>query len=111
MPSPSRTRLSGELVAANGKLYLAGRSSPADGGELEPNPSIEVYDPATGTWSVLIDELPIPIPHMRMLAWRDRLLFYTANVESPGAIHLVVVRPPDASAASRVISNPASAGN
>ena len=54
IPSPSRPRLSAELVALGDRLYLAGGSSPkAEGSGLESNRSIECYDPATNTWSMV----------------------------------------------------------
>ncbi|MCX4241049.1 Kelch repeat-containing protein [Paraliomyxa miuraensis] len=99
LPGPARPRLSAELVALGGKLYLAGGSSrPAQGGELAADRSVEVFDPATGSWSTLIDALPIETRHMRMLPWRDRLLVYNAHDED-GRVHVLVIDPGDGPAA------------
>lgn len=92
IPAPQRTRLSPQVVAVGGKLYLAGGVSKRGGDELTPDPSIEVFDPKTGRWSVLIDELPVVTNHMRMLAYRDRLLIYSAH--SPeDEVHILLVDP------------------
>jgi N-acetylneuraminic acid mutarotase len=104
MPAPARARLSGEMVAIGGKLYLAGGSSPGDS-DLEPNQSVEVFDPPAGKWSVLLEELPISVRHMQTFVWNGRLLFYSANFELPEAIRLVLVDPGDGGAASLVTSN------
>ncbi|WP_428266204.1 hypothetical protein [Haliangium sp.] len=92
IPAPRRTRLSPQLVALNGKLYLAGGSSLGDDGELRPDPSVEVFDPERERWSVLIDELPLVTQHMRMLPYGHALLLYSAH--SPeDEVHLLVVEP------------------
>lgn len=90
IPAPRRTRLSPQMVALDGKLYLAGGSSRSDAGDLQSDRSIEVFDPATKTWSVLLDELPIETRHMRMFAYGHRLLIYTAHTETDQA-HLLLV--------------------
>jgi N-acetylneuraminic acid mutarotase len=89
--APQKTRISPELVALGGKLYLASGATLEDG-DMVPEASIEVYDPATNTWSVLIEKLPIDTTHMRMFAFRDRLLIYTAQNEA-AEVHLLVVDP------------------
>jgi N-acetylneuraminic acid mutarotase len=89
IPAPRRTRLSPQLVALGGKLYLAGGVA---GDALAPEPSVEVFDPATGRWSVLVERLPIVTNHMRMFAYGDRLLIYSAH--SPeDEVHVLLVDP------------------
>ncbi len=92
IPSPRRTRLSAEIVAMGGKLYLAGGSSRQGGDKLQPDYSIEVFDPATNTWSVALEKLPINPKHMRMFAFHGRLLIYSAHTDSK-MIQLVLVEP------------------
>lgn len=93
VPGPIRPRLSAELVALGDRLYLAGGSSrPAGGGDLVADRSIEVLDPATGQWTLLLEELPIDTRHMRMLPWRDRLLVVSTHDERPVA-HVLVIDP------------------
>jgi N-acetylneuraminic acid mutarotase len=92
IPAPRHPRISPQLVALGGKLYLAGGVSSRDGGEASPDPSIEVFDPKTGRWSVLIEELPIVTNHMRMFPYGERLLLYSAH--SPeDEVHLLLVHP------------------
>lgn len=99
VPGPIRPRLSAELVALGDRLYLAGGSSrPAGGGELASDRSIEVLDPATGKWTMLVEELPIDTRHMRMLPWRDRLLVVSTHDERPVA-HVLVIDPGEPAAA------------
>jgi len=94
MPCPSRPRLSGEMVALHGKLYLVAGSSPAaQGGGLEGNRSLEVFDIASSTWSTLATELPIEPAHLRMLPYGDRLLLFSTHNEAQKA-ELLFVTPP-----------------
>ncbi|MEM1186773.1 MAG: kelch repeat-containing protein [Planctomycetota bacterium] len=90
--SPSRPRLSPSLVELGGRLYLAGGSSPKlDGDGLEPNRSIEVYDPPTDTWSTLMDEIPVSPRHMRMMAFRGRLMLVTSHFDDADMTHVVLI--------------------
>jgi N-acetylneuraminic acid mutarotase len=94
-PAPARPRISPELVAVGGKLYLIGGTSPVTEGSQEfmSNPDVEVFDPAANAWSTLCT-LPIETRHMTAMAWRDRLLFYSAHVEGVRAmrVHVLTVR-------------------
>jgi N-acetylneuraminic acid mutarotase len=93
IPPPRKPRVSPELVALDGRLYLAGGSSPGADDELAPDRSVEVYDPKTRTWSVCVEELPIDTTHGRLLAWRGRLLFVSTHVEGHDALELVWIDP------------------
>ena len=94
MPSPSRPRLSAELVALDGRLYLAGGSSPkAEGSGLEPNLSIECFDPNTNAWSMVMEEIPMQPRHMRMMPYRGRLLLFSSHVAENDMVNLVFVDP------------------
>ena len=102
--SPSRPRISPELVALDGKLYLAGGSSPKAESGFERNSTLEVYDPEAGKWSVVLDELPVPPGHLRMFAFRDRLLLYSAHTEEVNAIRLAIIDPRRAAGGRKVAS-------
>jgi N-acetylneuraminic acid mutarotase len=93
IPPPSRPRISPELVAVAGKLYLAGGSSPLAAGGFEPNRSLEVYDPETRSWSTLIETLPLETRHLRALERRGRLLLLS-TWNALGALELLILEPP-----------------
>jgi N-acetylneuraminic acid mutarotase len=91
IPCP-RSRISPQLVALRGKLYLAGGSSAGEGGALTPNRSLEVFDPKTSLWTTLIEQLPVEARHLTMLRYRDSLLLYSAHDEQ-GRVNLAIVTP------------------
>jgi len=91
--APRRTRISSEMVAVEGKLYLCGGSSHGEGGKLVPDRSIECYDPRTDTWSVVVEELPLPMPQMRAFALRDRIVIVSSHVEGPATTRIVLIAP------------------
>ena len=92
IPPPSRPRISPELVAAGGKLYLVGGSS-RQNGQLAPDERIEVYDPARRVWSVLLDHLPVPARHARALPFGESLLLCSTHSGQGGALHFAIVQP------------------
>ncbi len=87
--SPRKTRISCELVALDDQLYLCGGSSHGEGGKLTADRSIECDDPSTNTWSVVVEELPLPMQQMRALAPRDRLLLVSSHVDSTATTRVV----------------------
>jgi len=89
---PQRTRLSAQMVALNGKLYLAAGSSKGNDGQLAPDPALEVYDPATDVWTTVIEQLPIQSRNMRMLQYGDRLLLISTHNDE-GKVHVVLISP------------------
>jgi len=93
IPAPKQPRISPRLVALKGKLYLTGGSSPNANGEFRPNPSIEVFDPETRSWSTIIEKLPVSPDHLQVLALRDRLLLYSANGKDSKSIQLLLIDP------------------
>jgi N-acetylneuraminic acid mutarotase len=88
---PRRTRLSAHLVPIDGKLYLVGGSYRGEEG-METDRSIEVYDPETDTWRVLLEELPFDTRHMHVLGYRDRLLLLSTHDEEP-VVRVALVDP------------------
>lgn len=75
LPCPSATRISPDLIAFEGKLYLFGGTSRRDGAQQSaPDRSVEVFDPATGAWSTLIGELPFDTHQMRFVAHENRIV-------------------------------------
>lgn len=78
MPCPDRPRLSGEVVALGGRLYLAGGSVRGEDG-MEPDPRRVAFDPASGACTVVLDRIPLEPKHLRMMAWGEQLLLYSAH--------------------------------
>jgi Kelch motif len=91
LPCPT-LRISPQLLALDRRLYLVGGSSPGEGG-LVPNKKLEVFDPAAGSWSTLIEELPIEPRHLSAVVYRHALVLYSAHQED-GSLRLLVVVPP-----------------
>lgn len=91
--APNRPRLSGQLIPLNGRLYFAGGSSPTADGGFEPNPSLEVYDPATDRWSTVMETIPVTPTHLRMMPYRGRILLFSSHVDEGGKVDLVFVDP------------------
>jgi N-acetylneuraminic acid mutarotase len=89
---PRRVRLSAELVALGDKLVLFGGSSAQGAKDLEPDRSVEIYDPKTDAWKVLVPELPFDTKHARLFAFEGRLLVYTAHREDP-TVELALITP------------------
>jgi hypothetical protein len=91
LPCP-RLRISPQLIALDHRLYLVGGSSPGQD-ELVPNRSLEVFDPAAGRWSSLIEELPIEPRHLSAVVYHHALVLYSAH-QADGSLRLLMVVPP-----------------
>lgn len=95
--APARTRISPELVAFRGRLWLCGGSAlprpDASVQDVAEDPSLEVFDPATGRWELVLADVGVPTRHAAMFAWRDRLLVYSAHRDDARAIRLLVLDP------------------
>ncbi|MEM7229126.1 MAG: hypothetical protein AAF432_09965 [Planctomycetota bacterium] len=100
IPIPSKPRLSPDLVALDGRLYLIGGSSPKSGGGFEPNRTIEAFDPELNAWSTVTEDLPINPRHMRAMAYRGRLLLFSTHVDEASLAHVILIDPMHVSTAS-----------
>jgi len=90
--SPSVVRINPELVALGGRLFLAGGSSErADGEGLEADPTLEMYDPRTDTWTTVMERIPVSGRHMRMMAYRGQLLLYSVHNEEVDAANIALI--------------------
>ncbi|MBC8070484.1 MAG: hypothetical protein IAG13_19285 [Deltaproteobacteria bacterium] len=85
---PTHPRLSPELVALDGRLLLAG--GVVDG---KPDTTIEMYEPAEDAWRTLDAAMPLPIPHLRMLPWGERVLAFSAH-DPESEVHLAILTLP-----------------
>lgn len=88
---PAHPRVSGELVAMDGKLYLGVGSTRTEEG-LAPDRSVEVFEPASGEWSQVLPEIPLDTGHVRMLRHRNRLMFLSTHHEE-GRLEVAFVDP------------------
>lgn len=89
---PNHPRLSAQAVTLGDRIYLAAGSSKGEDGKLAPDPSLEVYDPATDTWSIVSEQLPIEPKHIHMLGYGDRLVLLSTH-NGDGLVHVLVVAP------------------
>lgn len=91
IPNPSDARLSPKLIPMNGKLYLVGGSSPTLEGFVR-NTSIECFDPATGEWSMVVEDIGENLGELQAFAFGEQLLLYSAHNDAD-EIRLLFVRP------------------
>lgn len=82
IPCPSKNRLSAELVSLGGRLYVAGGSVEGADGKMQPERSVEVYDPKTKTWSVLVQDVGFDPKHMSAMAYHHRLALVSTHQEA-----------------------------
>ncbi len=92
-PAPRRPRLFADLVAVDGRLYLAGGYVKGESRHFERDPSIEVYDPDSETWSIAAESMPVEPRNARLLEARGRLLFVSIDPDN-GEGEIVLWTPP-----------------
>jgi len=91
--SPMTSRVFCSLAASGGKLYLSGGFARIDG-HFQAVKEVEVFDPATGKWSIAFKELPLAKGNGAvMLEFQDRLLFYGIDEGQEGLAHFAVLDP------------------
>ena len=86
---PRGVRISAHLVPVGDRLALLAGSYLGQGGRARV---IELYDPATDTWSECAAELDFEAGHVHAVAFGDRLLLASAQ-EEPGRVHLRLIDP------------------
>lgn len=92
LPAPRAGRLSPELVALEGRLYLvAGLVFDAEGRAL-PAESIEEFDPRRGTWRELPETLPLDPHEVQAFAWHGKLALCSTWNER-GVLEFALVDP------------------
>lgn len=92
IPSPKQARISPQLVPFEGRLYLFGGSSPRGDG-FEQNHSVEVFDPQHETWTVLVDELPFSVKHLRAFPLNHRIALTTTHIAGPTGARVALFDP------------------
>ena len=93
IPAPSRPRIFADLVVLDGALYLAGGFSRGEAEHFEPNRGVERFDPESGTWATVIDEVPLPSTDTRMIAVGGRLLFFGIDPKADGQARFALIAP------------------
>jgi N-acetylneuraminic acid mutarotase len=92
-PCPTQHRLSAELVALGGKLYLVGGSVANAEGKFQPSAAIEVFDPGSQAWVVLPGAVPLDTPElMRAFAYQGQLLLFSAQ-RTDGRVQVALLDP------------------
>lgn len=91
IPAPKYTRLNPQLVALRGKLFLAGGTARMNG-KRQPVAEVEMFDPLTQQWTVILEKAPIPTRHMRLFGFQGSLLFVSTHNEN-SVVQLGFVRP------------------
>jgi N-acetylneuraminic acid mutarotase len=86
--APKTARVFPNLVALNGKLYLAGGFAKVDG-HFAPATSVEIYDPSTNAWEPLQGELPLR--GRQLMEYNGRLLFYGVDQDKPGVANFALL--------------------
>lgn len=69
--------VSPQVAVIGARLYV-GCGGTMRGQRFRQDRSLRCFEPDAG-WSVIVDELPFAVRHVRMLGHRNRLLFYAAN--------------------------------
>ena len=86
--SPKTARVFPNLVALNGKLYLAGGCAKVDG-HFAPATTVEVFDPSKNAWGPV--QTNLPLQGKQLLEYNGRLLFYGLDQEKPGLAHFALL--------------------
>lgn len=92
LPCPAHVRISSTLLEHEGSLYLVGGSARA-GESLAPDRSIERFDPATRSWSVVVPELPFDTHQARWTFVEDRLVMLATQAEAGHATLAMIALP------------------
>jgi len=88
---PPAVRISGEAFAVDGRLVSLGGTSRREGAESSaPDRSVEVYDPASQSWSTLIETLPVDTHQMRFVQHEHRILGFSSQ-QTEGHAQLVTI--------------------
>ncbi|RCS46411.1 DUF3386 family protein [Bremerella cremea] len=90
--SPNRHRVFPSLASDGEQLYLFGGFSNTNG-HFAPEPSLEVYDPASDRWTILSESIEGVDPSMTLRNFGGRLLFYGIDKEVDGQANFVLLDP------------------
>lgn len=103
LPGATRTRIGGDLVPIDGKLYLFGGRSRGEDGKLASNRAIECFDPERGTWSTVVDDVGMNTRHARAFELDGRLCVISLHHEGEGRAEILFVDVKGAAEARRAM--------
>jgi len=92
LPSPTTARISPELVALAGKLYLCAGLAFDSERHARPVELVEEFDPERGRWRTLATPLSIDAHEVQAFVWNERLAFASTWNER-GVLELALVDP------------------
>lgn len=90
--APNDFRISAQMVPLNGKLYLLGGSSQNEEGDYYRNRTVECFDPATGKWTTVVEDIGINLGEARAFALGNRILIYSAHNDQ-NVVNLYFIEP------------------
>jgi Kelch motif len=83
VPGPGRLASTAQVVG--GRVYLLGGYAVAEDGAEHSVPNVDVYDPATGSWSRGAD-IPVPTDDAVSGVWRDSLIVLVSGWHDRGNV-------------------------
>ncbi|GMR13647.1 MAG: hypothetical protein BMS9Abin29_1859 [Gemmatimonadota bacterium] len=94
-PVPGPGRLAATAQGREGKLYVIGGYTVAEGGSEKSSPSVDVYHPTRRTWT---KGAPMPIPSDDAVSglWRDSLIYVVSGWHDTGNVSAVQIYDPSA---------------
>ena len=84
-PVPGAGRLAATAQAVGGRIYVLGGYTVAEDGGERSVPDVDVYDPASDTWSRGAD-IPLPTDDAVSGLWRDSLIFLVSGWHDTGNV-------------------------
>ncbi|MEM7312744.1 MAG: kelch repeat-containing protein, partial [Planctomycetota bacterium] len=90
---PITNRVFPRLVASQGKLFLFGGFRQKSPGDYEAVESLEEFDPKTGTWTLVRENIPNTHSFMSMFDFNERLLFFGISGDSEKSANFVMFDP------------------
>ncbi len=87
-PVPGPGRLAATAQVVGGKIYVFGGYTVAADGKERTLPDVNVYDPASGTWSRGRD-IPVPVDDAVSGVWRDSLVVLVSGWRNGASVDRV----------------------
>lgn len=92
-PVPGPGRLAATAQAINGTVFVFGGYTVAEDGSERSLPNVDIYHPATDTWTRGAD-MPMPVDDAVSGVWRDSLVFLVSGWHDTGNVDRVQIYDP-----------------